>query len=269
MRLGVIALLAGVLAAALVAGFPAVAADQAVSAVSYTAWNPSQVNIDPGNKVTWSNSTGYMHNVCVAKPGDTPKSIATDPTGASCTEFRNGAPAADWSTYTNDHTFTTNGTYNFICQEHTGMKGTIQVGPGGGTTTTTTTTGTTTTTTTPTQTQTTTQTTPTQTTPAADTTAPSFTSAVKRKASRTSLILTFSASEDGTLKATVSRRAPGARSFRRVGRASVPVHKGRNTVKLPRRASGKLRRGSYRVTLVLVDAAGNVSSRRILKFKIA
>jgi plastocyanin len=256
----VIALLAGVLAAALVAGFPAVAADQAVSAVSYTNWNPSQVNIDPGNKVTWSNSTGYMHNVCVAKPGDTPKDLTTDPSGASCTEFRNGPPAMDWSVNAaNDHTFTAAGTYNFICQEHPNMKGTVQVGAAGGTTTTTTTM--------PPPTQT--ETTQTQTTPAADTTAPSFTGTVKRKASRTSLILTFSASEDGTLHATVARRAPSARSFRRVGRASVPVHKGRNTVKLPRKAAGKLRRGSYRVTLRLEDAAGNVSSRRILKFKIA
>ena len=267
-----IALLAGVLAAALVAGFPAVASDQSVTAGDNTYWSQTSVHISGGEKVTWQNtSLIYQHNVCVAQPGTTPSS--SDNT--SCNEFRAGNPTTgnpdtNWSA---SHTFpAADATYKFICQKHPAtMNGEVIVGNGSPTTTTTTTTtGTTTpTTTTPTQTQTTTQTTPTQTTPAADTTAPSFTSAVKRKASRTSLILTFSASEDGTLKATVSRRAPGARSFRRVGRASVPVHKGRNTVKLPRRASGKLRRGSYRVTLVLADAAGNVSSRRILKFKIA
>src|SRR5438067_1744041 len=78
MRASLIALLAGIGAAVLVAGFPAAAADQSISAVSYTNWNPSSVTVDPGNTVTWSNDTAYSHNICVAKPGDTPQGLATD-----------------------------------------------------------------------------------------------------------------------------------------------------------------------------------------------
>ncbi|MFL5893652.1 MAG: plastocyanin/azurin family copper-binding protein [Thermoleophilaceae bacterium] len=279
MRVWVTALLAGIVAAALVAGFPAFgAADHAVAAVNASGWNPSTVTIDPGDSVTWSNGTAFMHNVCVAKPGDTPASFGSDPAGTSCTEFRNGVPASDWSVNsTNSHLFATAGTYSYICQQHTGMKGTVQVGPPTGTTTTSTGTGTTTsqTTTTQTQTQTQTQTSTTQTqtqtgtTPAADTTAPRFTTRVTRRASRTTLILKFGASEDATLKAKVARRAPGARSFTRVGSASLAVHAGANTVRLPRKASGKLRSGAYRVTLTLVDDARNASTTRTLVFKLA
>src|SRR5207248_9281553 len=148
-------------------------------------WNPSSVTVDPGNTVTWSNDTAYSHNICVAKPGDTPQGLATDPTGASCTEFRNGAPAAGpWSAM---HTFTAAGTYKFICQEHTNITGTVQVAASGTTTTTSTSSGTTS--------QTTTQTT------TADTTPPTFTGARKRRASRRSLIVSLGSSEDRALAA--------------------------------------------------------------------
>jgi len=145
------------------------------------------------------------------------------------------------------------------------MTGTITVGSGGGTTTTTTTTTQTQTQTTPTQ----TQTTPTQTQPAPDTTPPHFTGRLKRRSSRKALIIDLGSSEDATLKATVSRRAPGKRTFSRVGQASVDVEKGRNVVRLPRKASGKLRAGAYRVKLVLIDAADNRSATKTLQFKLA
>jgi len=253
-KVWVTALLAGVGAAALVTGLPASAADQSVAAGPGNSWSSTQVNIAPGEKVTWSNSTG-SHNVCVAKPGDT-----LDATPTSCTEFRNGDPGADWSGYTNAHTFAAAGTYPFECQAHpVTMNGTIVVGDGGTTTTTTETT--------PTQTQTTT--TPTQTAPATDTIAPRFTTAIKRRAGRRALTLTFSASEAGRLEATVFRRAPGRRSFARVGRASLGVTSGANTLTVPRKAAGTLRSGAYRVRLALVDAAGNRSPMRVLVFKLA
>jgi plastocyanin len=263
-KVWVTALLAGVGAASLVTGLPASAADQSVAAGPGNTWSSPQVNIAAGEKVTWSNSTGVSHNVCVAKPGDT-----LDSTPASCTEFRNGDPSAGWSA---PHTFAAAGTYAFECQVHpTTMKGTVVVGDDGTTTTTTTTgtttTGTTTTETTPTQTQT--STTPTQTAPARDTTAPRFTTTIKRRPGRRALTLTFSSSEAGRLEATVFRRAPRRRSFARVGRASLQVRSGGNTLTVPRKAAGTLRSGAYRVKLVLVDAAGNHSATRVLVFKLA
>jgi plastocyanin len=280
MRVWLTALLAGVGAAALVAGIPALAADQTVTAGS-SSWSRTTVNIAPNEQVTWSSSSANAHNICVARPGDT---LDTDPLHstdpASCTEFRNGDPGTGWSA---SHTFPTAGTYAFECQAHPGsMHGSVVVGTGGGTTTTTTTTtgtGTTTTTTTttgtgptpsdttPTQTQT--GPTLTQTTQAADTTVPRFTTAIKRRAGRKSLTLTFGSSEAGRLEATVFRRAPRARTFARVGKASLKVRSGANTLTVPRNAGGGLRSGAYRVRLALVDAAGNRSPARLVVFKIA
>jgi plastocyanin len=268
MKVWLTALLAGVGAAALVAGIPALAANQTVAATAGNHWNPTQVNIAPGEQVTWSNgSTVVAHNVCVAKPGDTPTG---DP--LSCTEFRSGDTSTNWS---QSHPFPTAGTYQFICQNpmHTGMTGTVVVGTTttttttGTTTTGTTTTGTTPTATTPTQTQT--GTTPTQTTQATDTAAPRFTTAIKRRAGRKSLTLIFGSSEAGRLEATVLRRAPRGRTFVRVGTASLKVRSGANTLTVPRNAGGGLRSGAYRVKLALVDAAGNRSPARLLTFKIA
>jgi plastocyanin len=266
MRLRLLALPAGFLAALVVAGMPASAADSSIAA-NGTSWNPGQVSIVPGDTVTWSNPAGGTHNVCVAQPGSDPSVV--------CDEFRNGDPAASWASYANAHTFATAGEYKFICQFHGSfMSGKVIVGGSGTTTTgtgtgTNTGTGTGTSTTPPPDTQPTdTITTPTGTAPAVDRTAPAFTNKPKRKSSRKSLILSFGSSEAGKLEATVTRRAPGARSFTRVGQASLKVKQGRNTVTLPRKAAGSLRRGAYRVKLVLVDAAGNRSSSRTLAFKL-
>lgn len=242
------ALVAGLVTAALVAGFPASAADTTIAAMSAGySWNPKNVTIQVGDTVTWTTDGVLPHNVCVQKPGTT---------GTTCDEFRNGDPSTSWSSYTNSHTFTTPGTYTFYCETHKsfGMVGTITVG--GGSTGTGTGTGTDTTTT-PTQPQT------------YDTVAPHFTSKPKRRASRKSLIVEFGASEAGKLSATVFRRAPGKRSFSRVGSASLTVKQGHDVVTLPRRASGRLRKGAYRVTLQLVDAAGNKSATKTLLFKLA
>jgi len=259
MRKSLVALAAGCLTALAVTGLPASAADAPIVAQSPSGWKPSTVTIAPGDSVTWSNPPGGgFHNVCVAKPG-------LDPS-AGCGEFRNGAPGADWSgpTYTNSHTFATAGTYKFFCEIHTtSMEGTVTVKPpdtGTGTTNTETITDTITQPT---------DTTPTNAAPAPDTTAPAFTGKPKRKASRTALILQLGSSEDATLDVAVVRRAPGKRSFAKVGQTSLKVKQGHNTVTVPRKAAGKVRSGAYRVTLKLVDAAGNRSASRTLVFKVA
>ena len=256
----IVALAAGFLVAMGVAALSASAGDASISAVSASdTWNPNTATIQVGEKITWSTDGAGFHNVCVLKPGTT---------GDTCTsanqEFRNGDVKQDWSgNAANGHTFTTAGTYTFFCEAHKslGMTGTITVQGNG--------TGTGTSTTPPPDTQPTdTITTPTQTTPAPDTTAPAFVGKLKRKASRKSLILDFSSSEDAALKANVSRRKPGARSYTKIGEASLKVKQGHNVVTLPRRAGGALRSGSYKVNLQLVDDAGNKSATKTLTFKL-
>jgi hypothetical protein len=172
------------------------------------------------------------------------------------------------------HQFTSDGTFTYFCQAHpSAMRGTLVVGTGENPpvdtgTGTNTGTGTTPqpgsqptdTTTVPTQTQTNTV--------GADTTAPAFSAKPKRRASRTALIVTFSSSEDATLKASVFRRPPRGRSFGRISQRSVEVKQGQDTVTLIRKL-GKRRAGAYRVKLELVDAAGNRSTAKTLNFKLA
>lgn len=246
---------AGFLAAIAIAGFPASASDQSIAASSATdTWNPNSVTIQVGENVTWSTDRVGFHNVCVLKPG-----ASGDTCTAANQEFRNGAVSQSWSGYTNSHTFTAPGTYQFFCEAHKslGMTGTITVqGDGSGTGTTP-----------PTESQPTDTTTAPAPTPAApDTTAPHFTSQPKRRAGGKSLVLEFGASEPGQMQVTVSRRAQGAHRFTRVGQAQLKVKKGHNSEAVPRRAGGSLRPGSYRVLLQLRDAAGNSSGRKQLSF---
>src|SRR3954451_5970910 len=242
-------LAAGFIAAAAITSFPASAADQSIAADSATAtWMPNSATINAGDQITWSNDGG-THDVCVQKPGTS---------GSACSEFQNGPPSSSWTSVA--HKFTEPGTYTFFCELHQsfGMTGTITVKASD--------TGTGTSTTPPPDSQPTdTITTPqtgTETLPAADTSAPAFTGKLKRRASKKSLILEFGSSEAGTLKATVTRRAPKAKSFKKVGEASLKAKHGHNVVTLPRKAAGSMRAGAYRVKLQLIDAAGNKSPTR-------
>jgi hypothetical protein len=106
-----------------------------------------------------------------------------------------------------------------------------------------------------------------QTTAATDTTSPAFTGKVKRRASRSALLLELGSSEPGTLSATIFRRPPRGRSFSRVSETSVHVKQGRNVVTLLRKS--RLRRGAYRVKLQLADPAGNRSAAKAFNFKLA
>lgn len=255
------ALAAGASAALAASGLPAHAASSSIIAQPTNSWNPSSVTISAGDSVTWSNGGGF-HNVCVLKPGGSGDSCAGNPDA----EFRNGAPSSDWSGYTNSFTFTTPGTYTFFCEAHKslGMTGTITVQPA----------STGTSTTPPPESQPTeTATTPTQTTTItapspADTTAPRIVGRPKAHARRTTLTLTLKVSEAANLHVTVLRRPPRAHAYSRIGEATVKVRAGRNTVRLPRRASGSLRRGAYRLRLQLTDAAGNRSGTATLAFKL-
>src|SRR3954447_19340836 len=177
----VLPLAAGLAVAMGVTSLPASATDGSVTA-GVSTWDKDSVSIGVGEKVMWTNpsSTGSFHNVCVAKPGDTPGGID----GSGCSEFNNGPPASDWTT---EHVFTTAGTYKFICQQHPAtMAGPVVVGGSGSTSTNGNGTGTSTTTpqdTMPTDTTTApTQTQPSQSAPA-DTTAPAFAGKLKRRAS--------------------------------------------------------------------------------------
>jgi plastocyanin len=270
MRLGLaIALVAGFVCALAIAGFPASAADQSIAAVSNTGWNPADVSIQVNESVTWSNTTGFPHNVCVRAAGAT----------SGCGEYRSDAPLSSWPSGGYTHPFTADGTYQYICEQHPGMHGTITVGTGinppgttGTGTGTGTNTGTGTSTTPPPDSQPTdTITVPVQTTetfPAApDTTAPAFVGKPKRRASRRSLVIDLTSSEPGSVKATVFRRPPHGRSLTRISDASLKVKQGKNVVRLPRTTS--LRRGAYRVKLQLVDAAGNASATTTINFKIS
>jgi hypothetical protein len=102
---------------------------------------------------------------------------------------------------------------------------------------------------------------------APDQTKPSF-GTVKRRAGRKALVVELTSSEPASLHATVLRRRPGGRSFSRIGDARINVKQGRNVVTVPRRQRGSLRSGSYKLTLQLVDDAGNKSATKTIRFKI-
>jgi plastocyanin len=240
----VMAPVAGFAAALAIGGFasasgPTIAADTPAP----NAWKPSTAAIHVGDTVTWTNDGGF-HNVHVV--GDANALVAAGP---------------GWTSV--QRTFTQPGTHTFYCEVHgnpdgTGMSGTITVTADS--------TGTSTTGPEP-VTDTITVPTPTDMTPAApDTTAPAFSGKPKRRASRRALVLEVGSSEAGTLQTTVLRRPPRGHAYSRVTDARLKVTQGKNVVTVPR---ASVRRGSYRVKLQLVDAAGNRSATRTLSFKVS
>ena len=261
-RVLVVALVGGFAAAFAVAGFPALAADQSVDALTPSNWSNEAVEISLNDTVTWNNATGVNHSLCVQKPGTT---------GSTCDEY-SVSTAPNW---TGAHQFTTdNATYTFFCTVHpSSMRGTVKVGNGSPTTTTgttpTTTSGTDTTPTT-----TTTETAPTTTTTTSTSPAlviepppPRFVGTIKRKSSRRVLKLTFKVSRDARLTATLRRRPPGMKSFAFVSKTTKAVTAGSNTVSLLR-AGRKLRAGAYKLTLVLKDSEGRSPAPKVLNFKL-
>ena len=101
------------LAISLLLAVPATAADQSVTATFSNDFEPAEVTVDVGDKVTWSNSGGF-HNV----------------------KFDDGSfeqPASpDPSSWTVERTFDTPGTFRYYCEQHggpngAGMSGTVAV----------------------------------------------------------------------------------------------------------------------------------------------
>ena len=110
--------------------------------VYYHSWMPATATVSPGGIVKFSNPYSETRHGLKFTNG---------PATPSCT----GIPAAASTetgeiSWQGECTFSTPGTYTFICTVHAEMKGTITVSPNGTTATTTTTTTPTTTTTTPT-----------------------------------------------------------------------------------------------------------------------
>lgn len=100
----------------------AVRADDRADAVvtvqnfSFTAQN---VTINEGEKVTWNNISGF-HNVA-SNDGTT---FRCGPGGCDQTGGDGSAGNASWTT---EFTFNTRGVYNYVCEIHAGMTGTVTV----------------------------------------------------------------------------------------------------------------------------------------------
>lgn len=239
---------AAALAAGLVIAFAISAqASEKTIVAQGTSWSPSTETIQVGDTITWTNPGKGFHNVCVQKPGTS---------GSDCDEYTNGQPSQAW-TSTVAHTFTTPGTYKFYCEAHRdlGMTGTITVNR----------VDTGTSTTPPPDTM------PTDTTTVptgSDTTDPRFDGRVGHKVTKKTVVLSVSSTEPGKLIVTVLRRKPGTKRYVQVSQRTVAVEGGDNSIKLARR-TGAAGKGSFRVTLQLVDAAGNKSAKNTVNFKIA
>jgi plastocyanin len=243
----------------------ATAADNSVVALITNSWGPRDVTIQVGDSVTWSNPEGGVHNVCVA-----PRGRAAGECSGINNEFRNGVPKPYWDgNDTNSHVFLTPGTYNFICETHSGsgMAGTITVGapptpPAA-----------------PSEPEPTTEApapTPAPVTltrtvatpaPAKKKVAPRFVGKLARKADKKTIVVNLGASKAATLKTKITRKNPGQPKFVSIGSASSKVKKGRNLVKLPRKAAGSMKKGSYKLTVYL-SAGGLKSKTRSLKFRV-
>jgi plastocyanin len=103
-------------------------------------WTPSQVTVNAGGVVTFSNPTEVKHGVHWISPPSTPTCDSGVPVGTTETET---SARTKWS---GTCTFAQPGTYTFYCTVHgSAMAGTVTVSPTTTTPTPTTTTGTTTT----------------------------------------------------------------------------------------------------------------------------
>ena len=97
------------LAAAVLLAVPASAADQSVSALPSTQWQPDDVTIDMGDTVTWHNEGG-VHSV----------------------KFNDGSfeepPQPSTDAWTVQHTFDTPGIFRYVCGFHgSAMPGVVRV----------------------------------------------------------------------------------------------------------------------------------------------
>jgi plastocyanin len=81
-----------------------------VNMVGRTAFDPAQVNLKVGGKVTYINNTGITHNVTYTSTNPTPPD--------NIPNFNSGSQTS---------TFPTAGTFSYECSIHPAMKGTVTV----------------------------------------------------------------------------------------------------------------------------------------------
>jgi len=93
------------------------AASTIISASGASAWTPNTATLNPGESVTFKNSTGFQHGINWTGGPATPGCAAAVPTGGS-------ASTSNWE---GDCTFNDAGNYTFNCPIHTNMTGTITV----------------------------------------------------------------------------------------------------------------------------------------------
>jgi len=217
--------------------------DQVVHADNGTVFMPETVNIQPGERVTWTfDNPTIPHNV--VEKEDSPNDWTTGPAGAAIEVDKPDVGPIQ---------FAAAGTYTFECQVHNGMDGTVIVG-GGGTpdpdpdpspspspsATPTPTPGGGGSTTTPPP------------SPTPDTVKPTVGS-LKLTAARRAVRVRFRLSEPATVTIKVRRR--GSKRVLKSARLQAPA--GTRAVTL---RSKKLRRGRYTVEIQARDASGNRST---------
>ena len=196
---------------------PATAADQTVNATGSATFSPASVTINPGEKVTWKNQSGF-HNV-VFDDGS-----YTQPAEPS------------FSMWSVDRTFPNPGTFKYHCGFHgTSMSGTVVVQAPGGEQ--------------PPPTGGGADTTP----PDIDglKLVPStFCNRKTKTCKRTGSKIVFSVDEDAKITGRIIRRKDG----KRVGSLSIAATAGDNEFDF---AAKGLARNKYRLELTPKDAAGN------------
>jgi|SRR3989338_8972585 len=84
------------------------------------AFSPAEIKIKAGETVTWTNKDDAPHTVT-----PTTKVSCEPPTLCIDTYLFNSASLEKGQTY--QHTFSESGTYEYICNFHTSMKGTVIV----------------------------------------------------------------------------------------------------------------------------------------------
>jgi plastocyanin len=93
---------------ALASAAPASAADASIGTVDPFSWDPPDVTINPGEQVTWTNTSGGFHTLRIDGQ-------------------EHGTPNTTW---TYSQSFALPGTYSFVCGIHlSAMSGTVTVNP--------------------------------------------------------------------------------------------------------------------------------------------
>jgi plastocyanin len=208
---------------------PALAAEHSVKSVSGSQWSPATIEIAKGDKVVWTNADEGFHNV----------------------SFDDGEftqPAQPSTTWPDDvsRTFDAAGTYSYVCDAHSNMKGTIVVKDAGttGTTTQTTTSPTTTTTPPPTETTTTEQPAPTPSV-TVKLARSSFCARKSRRCRRPGVVLRVTSDTAHRLQGRLLREPAGV-----FGTVAFDVPAGTKTVRFTRTSAGRrLTPGRYSLKL--------------------